>query len=426
MSTLATHVVDISDGTVYDIPAFIAALAGSPGADGSDGADGADGLSLLSGSSNPTTEGVNGDFYINTTSTTLFGPKAAGTWPSGVSLIGPAGATGAGSGDALVADPLSQFAATTSAQLAGVISDETGSGALVFANSPVFVTPALGTPVSGNLANCTFPTLNQNTTGNADTATYATVAGSASLASYATLAGTASSAATLTTPRTINGVSFNGSANITIIPRIASATSTATLTVDADTTDEAILTAQAAALAIAAPTGTPVQGQRLVLRIKDNGTARAFTWNAIFRAFNVVLPPTTKVSTTLIAVAIYNATDTKWDVVYAEFEGVKARGSEALTGSTPTPNWGAYQQSNITASSGITIGEPTGTFADARRRVLRIEDNGSSQTLAFNAIFRAIGFTLPTATVAGKVMYLACISDEIDTKWNVLSYRYEV
>lgn len=36
---------------------------------------------------------------------------------------------------------------------------------------------ALGTPSSGNLANCTFPTLNQNTTGNAATATYATNSG---------------------------------------------------------------------------------------------------------------------------------------------------------------------------------------------------------------------------------------------------------
>jgi hypothetical protein len=47
------------------------------------------------------------------------------------------------------------YAATTSAQLAGVISDETGSGALVFATSPTLVTPALGTPSSGNLASTT-------------------------------------------------------------------------------------------------------------------------------------------------------------------------------------------------------------------------------------------------------------------------------
>lgn len=53
------------------------------------------------------------------------------------------------------ADKLSAFAATTSAELAGVISDETGSGALAFATSPTLVTPVLGTPTSGTLTNCT-------------------------------------------------------------------------------------------------------------------------------------------------------------------------------------------------------------------------------------------------------------------------------
>jgi len=46
--------------------------------------------------------------------------------------------------DALVANPLSQFAATTSTQLAGVISDETGTGALVLLLLQPLVTPALG------------------------------------------------------------------------------------------------------------------------------------------------------------------------------------------------------------------------------------------------------------------------------------------
>jgi hypothetical protein len=45
-----------------------------------------------------------------------------------------------------VAKPLSQFASTTSAQLASTISNETGSGALVFGTSPTLTTPALGTP----------------------------------------------------------------------------------------------------------------------------------------------------------------------------------------------------------------------------------------------------------------------------------------
>ena len=52
-------------------------------------------------------------------------------------------------------DTLAVHAATTSAQLAGVISDETGSGSLVFATSPTLVTPVLGTPTSVTLTNGT-------------------------------------------------------------------------------------------------------------------------------------------------------------------------------------------------------------------------------------------------------------------------------
>lgn len=80
-------------------------------------------------------------------------------------LDGVVGSGGGGGGNALTTDPLSQFAATTSAQLAGVISDETGSGALVFATSPTLVTPVLGTPASGNLVNCTAMNATQLTTG---------------------------------------------------------------------------------------------------------------------------------------------------------------------------------------------------------------------------------------------------------------------
>ena len=67
-------------------------------------------------------------------------------------------AFGGGGTVAYVADKLSAFAATTSAELAGVISDETGTGALVFANTPTLVTPVLGaatatsiTATSGNM-----------------------------------------------------------------------------------------------------------------------------------------------------------------------------------------------------------------------------------------------------------------------------------
>lgn len=50
-----------------------------------------------------------------------------------------------------VANPLSQFASTTSAQLSGIISDEAGSGALVFATSPTLVTPNIGVATATNI-----------------------------------------------------------------------------------------------------------------------------------------------------------------------------------------------------------------------------------------------------------------------------------
>jgi hypothetical protein len=73
-------------------------------------------------------------------------------------------------GKASTANKLSDFAATSSSELAGVISDETGTGALVFANTPTLVTPNIGAAtgtslvLSGNLTvNGTTTTINSTT-----------------------------------------------------------------------------------------------------------------------------------------------------------------------------------------------------------------------------------------------------------------------
>ena len=63
----------------------------------------------------------------------------------------------------------------TSVGNATSIASQTGTGSTFVMNtSPVLVTPNIGTPSAGTLTNCTFPTLNQNTTGNAATASGAT------------------------------------------------------------------------------------------------------------------------------------------------------------------------------------------------------------------------------------------------------------
>lgn len=72
----------------------------------------------------------------------------------------------AGGGDALTTDPLSQFASTTSAELAGVISDETGTGLLVFNDSPTIVTPTIGTINSLVTGSDAGNILSANVTGN--------------------------------------------------------------------------------------------------------------------------------------------------------------------------------------------------------------------------------------------------------------------
>jgi hypothetical protein len=70
-------------------------LIGPQGAPGGGGPPGADGRTVLNGNSPPdSSTGANGDFYIDTLSDELYGPKASGLWPSGVPLIGPQGIEG--------------------------------------------------------------------------------------------------------------------------------------------------------------------------------------------------------------------------------------------------------------------------------------------------------------------------------------------
>ena len=91
--------------------------------------------------------------------------------------------------------------------------------------------------------------------------------------------------------------------------------SASTITPNIDTTKLIVTSALAAALTIAAPTGTPQEGQELTFRFKDDGTARALTWNAIFEDYTGSLPTTTTAGKTVYIGCKYNLINTKWDVV---------------------------------------------------------------------------------------------------------------
>lgn len=94
---------------------------------------------------------------------------------------------------------------------------------------------------------------------------------------------------------------------------------------------------------------------------------------------------------------------------------------------TPTPAiTSASHQYNLTAlAANATFGAPTGTPVDGGTLMLRVKDNGTARTLAFNAAFRALGVTLPTTTTANKTLYIGCRYNSADSKFDVLAVGLE-
>lgn len=101
-----------------------------------------------------------------------------------------------------------------------------------------------------------------------------------------------------------------------LAPRISTAASTATLTPDVNSYDIVAVSAQAQALTIAAPSGAPTDGQRVTIRLRDNGTARALTWNAAYSSWDgSAFPTTTVIGKTMIYEFVWNAGTSKWDLL---------------------------------------------------------------------------------------------------------------
>ncbi|MGP1667222.1 MAG: hypothetical protein ACTS5I_15235, partial [Rhodanobacter sp.] len=97
-------------------------------------------------------------------------------------------------------------------------------------------------------------------------------------------------------------------------PAVQSVTSAATVT-PTFLNDIVTITAQAVGLTLANPTGTAIPNLGIVIRIKDNGTARAIGYGTQYRAIGVTLPSTTVISKTLYLAMVFNSADTKWDVL---------------------------------------------------------------------------------------------------------------
>ena len=102
--------------------------------------------------------------------------------------------------------------------------------------------------------------------------------------------------------------------------RVSSQTSPASISVDIGTYDQYVVTALANSLSFpASTTGTPLNGNKMIIRIKDNGSAQSLSWttsgSGSYRAVGVTLPTTTISSKVLYVGCIYNSTEAYWYVV---------------------------------------------------------------------------------------------------------------
>jgi len=266
-----------------------------------------------------------GNLTINTS-----GGNSLGTFPTGLTVMVTCIATG-GTG---IADW--EFGYTD-------FSTRTGTGAVVLASSPsISGTLTVTSAINANTNTATLALGTAQTTGiwtaggasGTGTMTFgqSTVSQTTNIQAGATASGSTktmnigtgglsgsttniaigSTAGTSTT--TINGaVGINGA--ITTVSASVASASTITPTTG---NNQYNVTALAVPATIAIPTGTPTDGQKLTIRIEDNGTGRALTWTTSaggYRVIGTTLPTTTVATKTVYVGCIYNSTDSFWDVV---------------------------------------------------------------------------------------------------------------
>lgn len=204
--------------------------------------------------------------------------------------------------------------------IAGLAAVQTITGAWSFNDAKLILnglTSGTTTLKSGAIAGTsviTLPVATDTLVGKATTDTLTNKTLTAPVLS-GTLTGTYTIGGTPTFPATIvDTTTAQTQTNKRITKRVGTTASSATPTINTDNFDMYRITAQAAAITSFTTnlTGTPTDGQTIIISITDNGTARAITWGASFEASTVPLPTTTVISTRLDVGFVWNTVTSKW------------------------------------------------------------------------------------------------------------------
>lgn len=268
---------------------------------------------------------------------------------------------------------------TSTSQNYAFIGPTSGSGA-----------PSFRAIVAGDI-----PTLNQNTTGTAGNVT-GTVAianggtgqttGSAALTALGGMATATYDAANIA-QQVLGTSAAQTASNKRITRRVGSTTSSATPTINTDNYDVYELTAQAAAVTSFTTnlTGTPVDGDALIICITDNGTSQTLAWGSKFESSNNASLPTATIASTLLTIGFrWNTTTSKWHCVASSGVQTISQGPNNQT----IINYGfQYERTAV---------------SDAAYSILTTDC-----IVAYTALTAARTATLPSAVgVAGQVYYI--------------------
>lgn len=161
----------------------------------------------------------------------------------------------------------------------------------------------------------------------------------------------------------------------------------------------------------------PTDDDLIIIRDMTTGTTRKITRATFF--LNPPIP-----NNTITTAMMQDASVTK--IKLAADAVPTVRSTSSVTPGTLTPDVDNYDFFVVTAlANSMTFGAPTGTPVSGQGMLIRVKDNGTARTLTFNAIYRAIGVTLPTATVANKLLYLAARYNAESIKWDIISVGRE-
>ena len=292
-----------------------------------------------------------------------------------------------------------------------------GTGAYVRATSPSLTTPALGVATATSLA------INGATIGTNGLAVTGTVAISSTMTSgIHTIAGAGPQVVLGTNATTLGSIQMFGNTSGSVTLQPAAAAGSTTLTLPATTTTLAgLAVAQTFTAAQTFTSATP----QLILGVNTTtlGSIKMFGSTsgdatiqpaAIAGTSTVLTLPAT--TDTLAGIAATQTLTNKW---------IHPRVTSAASASSLTPDPSTTDEYCYTAlAAGLTINAPSaasGTISDGDKLLFRFLDNGTGRALTWNATYTIIGTTLPTTTTANKMVYVGCIYNAANTRWDVVA-----